>query len=356
MDYSAKERDIIALDSIAELSYRHRQEVTDNFAYSRPQQKYAQNLIKTFGESVYNKIKEDFYSEDLCEKHLKTLEEKGITCVTIFSPDYPELLRSTITPPAVLYCKGDVKLLKTRLFTVVGSRVALPKTIKECSKISGQLTQKFTVVTGLAEGADSAAAEGALAAGGKVIGVLAFGFDYVYPSANAALFKKVEEKGLLITECLPDVQPRKYLFPVRNRILAGLSEGTLVVAAALKSGAGITAEYAFRYGRDVFCFPYSLGVPSGEGCNKLIKKGAYLTENILDIFNAFGLDFKSQTTVRLTDTEKRIFEILKKEGDVHITRLAAELNCAPFEILADLSSLEVKKLIVRLGGNRYAAI
>ncbi|MCD7728491.1 MAG: DNA-processing protein DprA [Clostridia bacterium] len=351
--YSAKEKDLIALDSITELNYRLRQQVTDNFTYTRPQQKYASVLIKTLGESVYNKVKSNFYDGDLRTKHLEMLGSKGITCVTLHSPQYPEHLRSIPAPPAVLYCKGDTSLLKTRIFTVVGSRAAQPFYLKRCAKISGQISQKFTVATGLADGSDSAAAEGTLAANGKVIGVLAYGFDYIYPSANSGLFKRVEQNGLLVSEYLPDVQPRRFQFPVRNRILAGIADGVLVTAAGAKSGACITAEYAFRYGRDVFSFPYSLGVPSGEGCNRLIKKGAYLTENILDIFGAFGLDFNEQSAADLTERESRIADILKKEGELHISHIAAVMGCAPYELIADLSSLEVKKVVVRLGGNRY---
>ncbi|MCD8040925.1 MAG: DNA-processing protein DprA [Clostridia bacterium] len=356
MDYSAKELDLIALDSIKELNYKLRQEITDNFTYSRPQKKYSANLIKTLGEGVYNKVKEDFYDQARRDRHLKELEKKGVTCVTYFSESYPKQLRSIPVPPCVLYCKGDVSLLKTRLFCVVGSRSAQMRSLKFCSDISGKISREFTIITGLADGADSAAASGAIEAGGKVIGVLAFGFDYIYPSANSALFKKVEQNGLLISENLPDVQPRRYLFPVRNRILAGLCEGVLVTAAGAKSGACITAEYAFRYGRDVFSVPYTPGSPAGEGCNKLIKKGAYLTENILDIFGAFGLDFNAQKGADLTEREQRILDAIRAEGEAHISRISAAVGCPSYELLADLSSLEVKKVIMRLGGNRYSAL
>ena len=131
----------------------------------------------------------------------------------------------------------------------------MPKILADCRKIAGEASEKFTVVSGIADGADTAALEGALDAGGKVISVMANGLDYIYPLTNKDLAKRVEENGLLVSEYLPDVQPKPYYFPVRNRIIAGLSRGTLVVSAGVKSGALITADHAVDYGRDVFALP-----------------------------------------------------------------------------------------------------
>lgn len=355
MNYTKSEFDAIVLDSFDELTYKVKLHVTEGFRYSAPCKKYADFLIKTVGEGVYNKIRDLFYSQKYRGEVLSSLEERGIVCVTYFSEDYPEKLRAIPVPPLVLYCKGDTRLLGERSFGVVGSRRTLPNVLKACRKISSQLAEKFALVTGTADGADTAAAEGALDSG-RLIFVAAQGLDHIYPAGSERLYKLAAEKGLLISEQRPQTAARAYLFPVRNRLIAALSEGVLVVSAGEKSGAAITAEYAFEYGKDVFCFPYSPGVPSGAGCNRLIKKGAYLTENILDIFSAFGLDFTAQNKAPLTERERQVLDAVISLGEAHISQIASSLSCQTFELLAELSSLEVKGLIARLGGNRYSAL
>lgn len=354
-EYSARELDAIVLDSFEELTYKLKYEVTEGFSYCPPRGKFSDFLIKTLGGSVYNKIRGLFYSKEYRADVISSLEKRKIECVTIFSQDYPDKLRAIPAPPLVLYCRGNTSLLNTRSFGIVGSRRTLPNILKECRKISGQIAEKFTVVTGTADGADTAAAEGVVQSG-NLIFVCAQGLGHIYPAGSAKLYKQIAASGLIISEQRPEVPARGYLFPVRNRIIAALSEGVLVVSAGEKSGAAITAEYAFEYGKDVFCFPYSLGVPSGEGCNRLIKKGAYLAENILDIFGAFGLDFTAQKREKLTPREEEVLAAIREKGEVHISEIAAKLGCNGFELLAELSSLEVKGCICRLGGNRYSTL
>ena len=287
---------------------------------------------------------------------LESLDKKGIKCVTPISPDYPENLKHTDEPPLVLYCKGNVSLLKSNCFSVVGSRRTSPQALALCKKICGELTEAFTVVTGMAEGADSAAIEGALPSG-KVISVLANGFDYFYPATNKSLIERVAREGLLISEYLPHILPLKYNFPVRNRIIAGLSRGTLVVSAGEKSGALITADFALEYGREVFAFPYNAGTASGAGCNALIKNGAYLTENILDILEVFGLDLKkSERAESLTEDEAALLNEIKLTGEGFLPGIAQKLNKFTYQLIPVAVSLEIKGLIVRLGGNRYGIV
>ena len=354
-EYSEDELNAIVLDSFSALTYKCKYECTQSFSYSSPSQKFDDEIIKSVGEDIYNKIREDFYSPSYRSGVLARLEKLGIRCVTYFSEDYPESFKNIPAPPFVLYCRGNVKLLHSRCFGVVGSRRTLANILKECSKISSQLAQKFTIVTGTASGADTAAAQGALE-GGNLIFFAAQGLGHIYPAGSGKLYKMAAERGLVITEQRPEVAARAYLFPVRNRLIAALAEGVLVVSAGQKSGASITAEYAFEYGRDVFCFPYSLGVPSGKGCNNLIKKGAYLTESAADIFSQYGISLKAQEAVSLTEREKHVLSALEKRGEAHIQQIADDLGCNAYELLSDLSSLEVKGLICRLGGNRYCAL
>ena len=353
MTYTTEEENLIVLANIEELGDR----VKHNLVFKCERDEDRQNyLIKTLPHGVYNIVKEKFQSGIFRTQTIENLKNKGIECVTFLSPLYPENLKHIDEPPIVLYCKGNTRLLESNCFSVVGSRRTPTAALALCKKICGELTAAFTVVSGMAEGADSAAVEGALPSG-KVISVLANGFDCFYPACNKSLIEKVAKEGLLISEYPPHIQPLKYNFPLRNRIIAGLSRGTLVVSAGAKSGALITADYALEYGREVFAFPYNAGAPSGAGCNSLIKNGAYLTENILDIFGVFGLDLeKSESKPALTEDEAAVLEQIKISGEAFLPTIAQKLNKFTYQLIPVVTSLEIKGLIVRLGGNRYSII
>ena len=353
MSYTEREENLIVFASLEEISDKLKQRLLFECRDDEERQSYA---VKNLTLGVYNTVENKFRDGIYRTQCLETLEKKGIKCVTFFSEDYPERLKNIEDAPIVLYCKGNVKLLNGNCFSVVGSRRTSSTALALCKKISGELTEVFTVVTGMAEGADSSAIEGAINSG-KVISVLANGVDYFYPATNRALMEKVAKEGLLVTEYLPHIQPAKYNFPARNRIIAGLSKGTLVVSAGEKSGAVITADWALEYDREVFAFPYSPGVASGVGCNALIKNGAYLTENILDIFKVFGLDLnKSAQSLPLTADERAVLEQLKITGEGFLPVIAQKLNRLPYQLIPVFSSLEIKGLVTRLGGNRYGIV
>lgn len=343
MRYTEQEERLIILSGIEELNNRTRLKLVNGDL---------ENAVKILPRDVY-----DILSKKVRDgaKLIEDLEKRGIICVTYFSPGYPEQLKNIDDPPLTLYCKGNIGLFKSNCFSVVGSRRSAANALALCKKLCLELTAAFTVVTGAADGADSAAIEGALESG-KIISVLASGFDYCYPSANRGLIEKVQEKGLLISEYPPHMPPRKFNFPVRNRIIAGLSRGTLVVSAGEKSGALITAEYALDYGRDVFAFPYGPGITSGAGCNKLIKNGAYLTENILDIFEAFGLDLKKSEKSQLTKEEQEVYDEIAATGEAFLPVVAQNLKTFTYRLLPVITSLEIKGKITKLGGNRYGII
>ncbi len=355
--YSEQEINLITLSSFEELSYKNAVILLSDFQSFAPDfEKYRNLLIKSFKDGVYNKLKGKFYSASYRQKLLQKLDERGIKCVTYFSELYPEPLKHAVCPPLVLYCKGNTDLLKTRMFAIVGSRRTLPNVLKECSKISAELSRAFTVVTGLADGADTAAIEGAIGSG-QVISVLANGFDHVYPAMNEPLLKKIEERGLVITEYTPQIQPKPYNFPVRNRIIAGLAEGTLIVSAGKKSGALITAGYANDADRLVYAFPYGPGVSSGVGCNNLIKTDrAKLVECADDIFYDFNITFKREEKCEMSEEELAVYDVVSQLGDAFVAQIADKIGKLPYLIIPTLTSLEMKGLIVRLGGNRFSAV
>ncbi len=293
--------------------------------------------------------------ERAADGFVRSLEEKGYFALTLLSDDYPEQLKHIPSPPLVLYGTGNRALLRERMFCIVGSRIIPAWAEKTGRRIAEQLSRRFVIVTGLAEGGDLAAVEGALP-GGNLISVLPCGLDECYPAAHASVKEKIKRGGLLLSELLPGEQTRKYSFHARNRILAGLCEGVLVLSAGKKSGALITAYSALDCGRDVFALPHNAGASSGEGCNELIKKGAALVTEAQDILDWYGMEAPASAEIALTAEEQRILELLRAEGEIHFAALAERAGIKPFEASAVLSALEIKGLAVKSGGNKYSAV
>ena len=311
-------------------------------------------LAAELGEGSVAAMRASLADEGYLRGLFASYEREGIVCVTCFSPLYPEALRAAEDPPLVLYCKGDVSLLKERKFAIVGSRRTPPHILRRTERLSEGLSRAFVIVTGHADGGDSAAIAGALASG-KLIVVLAFGIARIAEAENAALLQKAGERGLLVSEYLPGQTARRYTFPARNRIIAGLSDGVLVVSGGEKSGTRITAHCAYALGRDVFAFPYAAGDPLGAGCNKLIKEYAKLAEDLVDISSAFGIHLCEGEKAPLTPQEERVLACMGGEP-VHISALATASGMKEAELAPVLTLLSVKKLAVSCGGNRWGKV
>lgn len=355
MSYTQSEINLIVVDSIAELNYTQKKLLLASVNNANSNcEKYAKAFISACGEASYNKAKTTLFDENYRRKLLEELDKRGIVCVTYKSTGYPEQLKNIPVPPLVLYARGNVELLKGQLFAVVGSRKTTEYAYAECKKICAELAEKFVIVTGVADGADSAAACGALDSG-NIICVLPGGHDSSC-TANVKVLKEVEEKGLIISEFPFGMPARKYTYFLRNRIIAGLSKGVLVVSAATKSGAINTANYAIDYSREVFAFPYNIGITSGEGCNNLIKKGAYLCDSANDIFSVFGIEARQEESLSLDKDERQVLNLLKQDGETHVERIAERLGKQLFEINAVCAMLEIKGLVCRVGGNKYCAL
>lgn len=273
------------------------------------------------------------------------------------SEAYPKELKTLSKPPEILYAVGNISLLNARKFTVVGSRRTTAAALKLGAEICGELSQSFALVTGVADGGDSAAVEGALQGNGRVICVLAGGFSSL-PQGNYPLLKKVAERGLLLSPHAYDTPARSFSYEYRNVLLAALGEGTLVLGAGEKSGALITANHAKKQGKKIFAFPYPPNSYAGAGCNALIKNGAHLTENATDIFEQMGVEKEktAQRDVSLSADEQTLLQILRELGEGHITELSARSGAPTFKVQAILSALCVKGVAVALGGNRFAPV
>jgi len=223
------------------------------------------------------------------EHGLRWLESPRRSLLTWNDPDYPALLRRAPNPPAALFVEGQVDLLWSAQIAVVGSRNPTAAGIDHAADFAASFSRAgFVVTSGLAEGIDAAAHRAALKAGGATIAVVATGPDLVYPSKHAALADAIVAGGALVSEYAPGTEARREQFPQRNRIIAGLSLGTLVVEAALRSGALITARLASEAGRDVFALPGSIHNPMAKGCHRLIREGAGLVETSAEVIDALG--------------------------------------------------------------------
>ena len=223
------------------------------------------------------------------ERILFRCEEENVRILTMQDAEFPERLRNIPDPPYVLYIKGRLPAVDSEaVITIVGTRSSTPYGEKMARDIAyGIAKGGGIVVTGLAKGIDTRAAQGALLAGGRVIGVLGTGIDEVYPPFNGDLFADVAATGALVSEYPPKTPANKINFPARNRIMAGLALGTVVVEAPLRSGALITAHRAADYGRDVFAVPGNADSANSRGCNGLIREGASLAENAWDILGCY---------------------------------------------------------------------
>ncbi|MBR2341698.1 MAG: DNA-protecting protein DprA [Clostridia bacterium] len=358
MELTGREKSYIWLDSFA-LSDTEKRKLLlaagsavgllKNFSKFKP-------LLIEFGkESLYN-----IMSASLCDggKYfagvLEGLKTQGITPLAYGSARYPKAWLQLADAPLVLYAKGNLSLLQTRIFCVVGSRRTPLAILKLAENICEELSQSVTLLTGVADGADTAVIEGALK-GGKPICMLAGGLGSA-PKNNPALLKAVEEKGLLLAPHQNDVPVLAYSYEYRNKLLAALCEGALVLSAGEKSGALITAKYAREFGKKLFALPYAPMSASGIGCNELIKNGAKLTECAKDVLSEFGLELKTRRAVELTETELLAVEYLKQAGEAHVTELAEHLKLPMFKIPVLLSALEMKGVVIKLGGNRYSAV
>lgn len=206
--------------------------------------------------------------------------------VVLGDPGYPELLLQTADPPLLLHLAGRAELIGAPSVAVVGSRHPTPQGRERALAFAREISQSgWTVVSGLALGIDGAAHEGALEGPGSTVAVVGTGLDQTYPRTHAALFDRIAHEGLIVSEYLLGTPPLRENFPMRNRLIAGLSRGTLVVEAALQSGSLITARLAAEAGREVFAMPGSLNSPQARGCHALIKQGAKLVETAQDVFD-----------------------------------------------------------------------
>jgi DNA processing protein len=282
--------------------------------------------------------------------------------------DYPELLEQLQSPPPQLYVRGDPGLLHMPALAIVGSRNPTEGGARNAFEFARHLGRSgFCIVSGLAEGIDTAAHRGALAAGAATIAFLGHGIDRVYPASNRDLAHEIAARGALVSEFPLGTHPHKSLFPQRNRLISGISLGTLVIEAARRSGSLITARYAGEQGREVFALPGSIHNPLARGCHQLIKQGAKLVETADDIVaelaplatHVLQNTLESTTNESTAATRGSEYQQLKKHlsyDPTGIDELAHFSGLTIDQVSSMLLILELEGEVESLSGGRYALL
>jgi DNA processing protein len=306
---------------------------------------------------------------------LESAAKLGVWIIHLEDKRYPPALRRIYDPPPVLYIKGSLCRQDNLAISIVGSRRCSLYGQEQASRLAHFLSSAgFTICSGMARGIDTSAHQGALSAGGRTIAVQGCGLAGIYPPENKKLFKLIAESGACISELPLRYEPLSENFPPRNRIIAGLSLGTIVVEAGQRSGALITARMAMENNREVMAVPGKIDSPLSKGTHQLIKEGAKLIESVEDVMEALGYigeqleehvsaaAKKSSEKVesplfeikdlKLSGHEKVIFECLRKEP-LHIEQIIADTDLAAGSVNAGLVSLRLKGLIKQLPGNLF---
>ncbi len=280
---------------------------------------------------------------------------------TFADDNYPRMLREISDPPAVLYYKGDLSVCNlNRVVGFVGSRRCTRNGCDAVKKIISELAgTDICIASGLAAGIDTAAHTAALENGIKTIGVIASGFDFVYPTSNKKLYERIENGGgAVVTEYYPTFEPLRFRFPQRNRIVSGLSKGVVVAEAALKSGALITANLTLEQGRELMCIPGLITNPNTDGIYKLLKDGASLVTNAADILNTLNWEItpvqssQNKDFENLDIDEKKILYTINIEPKT-FDEILAETKLSTEKLLELLTMMELKSLITQTADNRY---
>ena len=279
--------------------------------------------------------------------------------ITLSDREYPQTLLEIPDPPPVLYAKGDLTLLNRPGLAMVGSRNATPQGEKNAEDFAAALCDAgLCIVSGLALGIDGAAHRGALRTNGATIAVVGTGLDIVYPARHRDLAHQIVERGLIISEFPIGTPSRAQNFPRRNRIISGLSLGTLVVEANVQSGSLITAKLAAEQGREVFAIPGSIHSPVSKGCHQLIKQGAKLVDNIQDIVDELAIFTTSSSPADSTRTTPEAHPVLDSMGfdPISMDVLIDRSGLTSENLSAILLVLELENKIASLPGGRYQRI
>jgi len=299
------------------------------------------------------------------DRELGMIQERGCRVITIQDESYPSNLKAIYDPPQVLYVKGDLLPADSMAVSIVGTRSASSYGKMVAEQLSGHLAARgITVVSGMAYGIDTAAHRGCLNAGGRTIAVLGNGLSVVYPAGNIKLMEEIVQSGAIISEFPMGMRPLRNNFPRRNRVISGLSLGTLVAEAPKRSGALITADFALEQGREVFAVPGQIFSEMSGGTHDLIKQGAKLVESVEDIIEelpSYALqpvteeDFKveeERMEIQFSADEKAVWKVIGS-SQIHIDDISRRAGLPAYKVSAALVMLELKGLAQQSAGKMF---
>lgn len=315
-------------------------------------------VVPGISRSLASAVKEH-RDDEKARQTAARIVQLGWTVLFADQPEYPQRLAQVADAPPVLFRVGEGQVSDRGMIAIVGTRHASEGGRRFAYKLAGDLARDgVTVVSGMAEGIDSAAHKGALDAGGPTIAVWGTPLDQVYPKTNRELAEQIKAKGVIYSEYFPDTEPNPAHFPERNRIISGLSEGIVVIEAGKKSGALITARCALDQGRELFAVPGSPGAGRSFGTNELIKSGARLLTGVADIFEELPRlkgeisAHKFRQMPDLTEIELRMVDLLSS-GPLQIDNLSRQADLPVSEAMEFLLALELKGVVQELTGKRF---
>jgi len=310
--------------------------------------------------------------EEAAEQH-NLIKDKGVQLVTLLDPHYPRLLAEIYDPPPLLFTLGRLELLDSVQVALVGSRQSTPYGAAAAGRLAAELVRAgVTVTSGMARGIDTAAHQGALEAGGGTVAVFGCGLDIIYPAENRALAARIAREGLLVSEFPLRAPAHPQNFPVRNRIISGLSAGVVVVEGIQYSGSLITARLAADQDREVFAVPGNITSKFSFGPNLLIKQGAQLVQSAEDIVGGLGLDTRQRLSRQvelplaapgpelppaLAGIASEVLHLLQVDTPLSLDALLDRMvDCSASEVIATLFELEVQGKVRQLPGRSYVKV
>ncbi|MHC1775188.1 MAG: DNA-processing protein DprA [Lentimicrobium sp.] len=322
--------------------------------------------IPGMGQSTVNLILANRQVLDRAAQEVEFIRKYSISTTFFTEAGYPERLKQCVDSPVLIFTLGNADLGNARIVSVVGTRRATEYGKEICRKlISGLTAHNVLIASGLAYGIDTCAHKAALDEGLQTVGVLAHGFDRVYPPLNKSLAQRMLGQGGLVTEFISETNPDRENFPKRNRVIAGLADATVVIEAGVKGGALITADIANSYNRDVFAVPGRIGDPVSEGCNNLIKTNrAALVQSAADICYIMGWDKQKPRQIstqrslfiNLDPDQETIVAILNEHGDCSFDKICLASGLQTSKVVSALLGLEFEGLIKCLPGKIYRLI
>ena len=289
----------------------------------------------------------------------KQIEALRGSAVTLADDEYPPLLRQLVDPPLALFYRGNLALAQKPSIAMVGSRRASPYALSAAAQLARELVSVgFAIVSGMALGVDAAAHQATLDASGETIAILGTGIDVIYPRSNRRLFRTIEERGMILTEFPPGTPPFRYNFPIRNRIISGISAGTVIVEANGRSGSLITARTAAEQNREVFAVPGSIFSPGTEGTHRLIQCGVKLVHVTNDILDELPGDLRIVSAVPSQPPSplREVLEAFRRDEGTHIDTAAEALGRSVAVLSAPVLQLELGGWIKALPGGRYVRV